>query len=235
MRSRTTLECDFHAVVAQKGDDFAYLLKRCREIGFDYCATGVRLPVPVAEPKTILENNYSSSWREKYQQANYLATDPCISHTLNQKGITLWSETHNDNPSFWEDAFSHDLKHGVSIAMRDSSGALGMLSMSRGKTALCPKELQIVSLEVARLGEMFAITSFKNTIERFLPESTVDLTRREAEVLRWTADGKTSEDIATILSLSVNTVNFHVKQTLLKLSAVNKTQAVVKALLLHLI
>jgi DNA-binding CsgD family transcriptional regulator len=82
---------------------------------------------------------------------------------------------------------------------------------------------------------MFVVSKFAETVENLLPEAKVGLTAREKEILRWTADGKTSDDISKILSLSVNTVNFHIKQTQAKLNAVNKTQAVVKALMLHLI
>ena len=63
----------------------------------------------------------------------------------------------------------------------------------------------------------------------------VMLSAREAEVLRWMADGKTSSEAARILALSERTVNFHVSSALAKLGAANKTAAVVKAALLGLI
>jgi LuxR family transcriptional regulator len=66
-------------------------------------------------------------------------------------------------------------------------------------------------------------------------EATVTLSAREAEVLRWMADGKTSSEAARILALSERTVNFHVSSALAKLGAANKTAAVVKAALLGLI
>lgn len=61
---------------------------------------------------------------------------------------------------------------------------------------------------------------------------TANLTEREIEVLRWTADGKTSADISAILTISDNTVNFHIKNAVAKLGVANKTAAVVKAALL---
>jgi len=61
------------------------------------------------------------------------------------------------------------------------------------------------------------------------------LTSREIEVLKWTADGKSSQDIADILTLSKNTVDFHIKNTVQKLNVPNKTAAVVQAVLLGLI
>jgi len=61
------------------------------------------------------------------------------------------------------------------------------------------------------------------------------LTTRELTVLRWTAAGKTSAEIGIILGISTRTVNFHITTVLTKLDAVNKTQAVVKAVMLGLL
>jgi DNA-binding CsgD family transcriptional regulator len=56
------------------------------------------------------------------------------------------------------------------------------------------------------------------------------LSPRETEVMRWIACGKTSGDIARLLSISEETVNAHVKNACLKLDAVNKTHATAIAL-----
>lgn len=61
------------------------------------------------------------------------------------------------------------------------------------------------------------------------------LTDREVCVLSWTAAGKTSSEIGMILGISTRTVNFHITTALMKLDAVNKTQAVVKAVMLGLL
>ncbi len=53
-------------------------------------------------------------------------------------------------------------------------------------------------------------------------------------MLRWTADGKTSAEIAEIMAVSERTVNFHVNSAVSKLGASNKTSAVVRAAMLGL-
>ena len=63
-------------------------------------------------------------------------------------------------------------------------------------------------------------------------ESDDGLTSREVEVLKWTADGKSAQDIADILALSKNTVDFHIKNAVTKMQAANKTAAVVRAAML---
>jgi len=55
------------------------------------------------------------------------------------------------------------------------------------------------------------------------------------EILRWTAQGKSSEEIANLLHLSVNTINYHIKKSIAKLDAPNKTAAAVKAAVLGLL
>jgi DNA-binding NarL/FixJ family response regulator len=57
----------------------------------------------------------------------------------------------------------------------------------------------------------------------------IELSEREIEVLTWSARGKTSDEIASILSLSKRTVDFHMDNARNKLGVANRTQAVVKA------
>lgn len=55
------------------------------------------------------------------------------------------------------------------------------------------------------------------------------LSRREIECLRWSAAGKSSEEIAIILELSAHTVAGYLKSAMRKLDSVNRMQAVARA------
>ena len=55
-----------------------------------------------------------------------------------------------------------------------------------------------------------------------------DLTKREAEVLRWVARGKTNAEIAQILHVSAVTVKNHMRRLFQKLKVSNRAQAVSK-------
>ena len=57
----------------------------------------------------------------------------------------------------------------------------------------------------------------------------VALNDREVECLTWSARGKTSPEIATILSIAKRTVNFHIENACRKLNVATRTEAVVKA------
>ncbi|MEX3009442.1 LuxR C-terminal-related transcriptional regulator [Hoeflea sp. TYP-13] len=56
------------------------------------------------------------------------------------------------------------------------------------------------------------------------------LSARELECLRWTAAGKTSHEIALILSISEHTVNHYMSSICQKLDTVNRIQAVARAI-----
>lgn len=55
------------------------------------------------------------------------------------------------------------------------------------------------------------------------------LSARERECLRWAAAGKTSEDVASILGLSQETVRVYFKRAMRKLGATTRAQAVARA------
>ena len=65
-------------------------------------------------------------------------------------------------------------------------------------------------------------------------ENISPLTRREIEVLSLAASGRTAKQTAAAMNISSDTVKFHIKNSLRKLSVENKTAAATKALSLGL-
>lgn len=61
------------------------------------------------------------------------------------------------------------------------------------------------------------------------------LTLREKDILRWSSEGKTAEEIALLMGVSERTINFHIGNSIKKLSVANKTAATAKAVYLQLI
>jgi len=110
-----------------------------------------------------------------------------------------------------------------------------LLSLARSESEVSAVELddvepKLVWLAQAANGAIASIIAHETT-----PPNTQELKEREREVLRWTAVGKTSSEIGVILGISTRTVNFHITAILAKLDAVNKTQAVIRALMLGML
>lgn len=94
----------------------------------------------------------------------------------------------------------------------------------------------LAQCEVNELG-MLAMAVF-DTYDRLRRTELMNvdvLSARELEVLRWTAQGKTSVEIGQILSLSDHTINAYMTTAMKKLDCVNRTQLVAKAIRLKLI
>lgn len=95
---------------------------------------------------------------------------------------------------------------------------------------------QIVSRNLAIL--KLIANYFDNIVTtRFSSDLKQDgiLSERETEVLNWSAMGKTVEDIATILSISPQTVRVYLKRIYSKLEVENRAHAVSRAISLGLI
>ncbi len=214
---------------------FAVLSKTAEELGFQYCAYGMRMPLPLSNPKTVLLNNYSRAWQERYASQNYLAIDPTVSHGMSSVLPLVWSDDlFTSSRQFWEDARAHGLRVGWAQSSFDAKGVAGMLTLARSDDDLSAAEISANSLRMSWLAQA-AHESLARLIAKRSNEQPVLLTAREVDVLRWTADGKTSGDVGQIMNISERTVNFHVNNAVEKLGAANKTAAVIKAALLRLL
>lgn len=225
-----------HALCKDESGIYDLIAAKARVLGFDYCAFGIKLSLPLAMPQIILRNNYSDSWQAQYESQGYLAVDSVVHHGLRSDAPIVWSnQLFCESADFWDDANAHGLSHGIGQARRLRNGTVGMLNLSRGADRISALEENELLLELEMMTEMLVVSETRLVTRRHFPETLAQLNSREKEVLQWTADGKTSSEIGQILNISTATVNFHINKSLTKLNSVNKTQAVVKAVVLGLI
>jgi DNA-binding NarL/FixJ family response regulator len=111
------------------------------------------------------------------------------------------------------------------------AGAIGYLLKDTQADALCQAiksaaagQVQLTPRAAARL--MQAVSA---------PESPVDLTERETEVLRLMARGQSNKQIAYSLHISEKTVKTHVSNILSKLGVQSRTQATLYAIRIGLV
>jgi DNA-binding NarL/FixJ family response regulator len=74
-----------------------------------------------------------------------------------------------------------------------------------------------------------------NVITRLNHRAANDLTEREVELLRLLVEGRSNRDIAQTLTVSENTVKYHIKNILQKLDVHNRTEAATHALRVGLV
>lgn len=203
------------------------------ELGFDYCAYGLRTALPVTKPKVVVFNNYPAGWEESYQDNDYLDIDPTVYHCMHSPLPIIWSEDlFASSHDLWEDARSFGLNIGWAQSCRDGYGIGGMLVMARSAEPLSTEELHDKGLKMTWLTQIAHHAMTHCLSAKLLPETEVRLTNREIEILKWTADGKTSGEVSEILGVSERTINFHINNAMEKLGTSNKLAAAVKAAVL---
>jgi LuxR family quorum-sensing system transcriptional regulator SolR len=211
-------------------DLFNQVARIAKGMGFEYCAYGIQMPVPISRPAVVMFNNYSRAWQECYNARGYLQVDPTVKHALRSTLPIVWSHgLFEATPQLWEEARGHGLQFGWAQASRDAWGSIGLLTLARSAGRLTAGELHANDAKMAWLTQYAHAGMSRFILPKLVPETLVIMTAREREVLRWTAEGKTAYEISQILTVSERTVNFHINNVVSKLGASNKTQAAVKA------
>jgi len=212
--------------------------KFTKQMGFEHFTYALTVSAPSLKRQQYLTGS-PPEWVRRYLAQEYFKVDPLIRHAEKSSLPILWDEhlfQEDDAQEFREDAKSFGLESGLSFAVHEQPGVTGVFSLSRNKA------IDLMDEELAALiGRTQIFTSLlHNAISRvdlakLLPKSTVVLTARERECLKWAADGKTAWEIGQILAIAERTVVFHLNNVMQKLGASNKTQAIVRAVAFRLL
>jgi DNA-binding CsgD family transcriptional regulator len=217
----------------KEGD--AFFNSTCKLYGLDNVAyLGVNLPTKTNR-NFYVHNTYSKDWARHYETEEYVSIDPIVKLGMGSMMPIDWSGVENLTPA-QSKIFGEAREFGVG-----RQGLTFPLHGLHGETAIFSVTASFSTAEWhdfkrARLREMRIIADFFH--QRVLGESMdasaaepPPLTEREAEVLKWCAEGKTSEDIATLLGISPRTVRFFLDNARHKLGSLNTTHAVAAAML----
>lgn len=195
-------------------------------------------PLSIAEPKTIMLNNYPEAWQKRYVKQQYVRVDPTVQHCMLSLQPLVWSSQSANTQSqkdFWEEARSYGLNVGWAQSSRDFIGTRGMLTLARSTDQLLEKEQKAQYTNMFWLSQTVHSSIAKIVNETEFAQFNLYLTNREKEVLRWTAEGKTSAEIAQILGVTERTVNFHLCNSMQKLNVNNKISAAIRAVMLGIL
>ncbi|UVM51309.1 MULTISPECIES: autoinducer binding domain-containing protein [unclassified Pseudomonas] len=205
-------------------------LNLVKNLGFNFCAFSVIPRTRGIPHHKINLNNYSSEWNTQYEQEHFSEIDPILAHCNRSEMPILWQEeVFSKTPALWQTQKKQGLHYGWSQSVHDKNGLCSMLSLARSHCPITTHDMY------ENLGyAMFISRHLHGLAVKDLPASslnpdTVHLSSREIEVLKYSANGKTAWEIATILNLSESTVRFHLQNTIRKFGVNNKIAAVIRA------
>ncbi len=217
---------------------FNFFERSMADIGFDRVILALMTDHPrlKKEAEHGFLKNYPSEWVQHYFDQKYMRIDPVRVKAYNTVGAYTWDELRRDislsdrQILIFNEAEDACFFNGIGVSMRGPGGAIAALGAA---SSVKNKDFHRDMLSMVNLMSVQFYTCYWRLMEQ--NTVTVCLTKKEQEVLTWVAAGYTKSQIANKLAISIHTVDFHVRNCLVKLEAKNITHAVTRALNLALI
>lgn len=211
---------------------FYEIVEIAKQFGFDTCTYSIQMPVPVSRPAVMTFSSLNLS-RAYCEPPNRLDPEEIALPQITENQPTEWLPSGTSMLSYESahDDNTHPYLKLVHV-VRDGIGSIGQLTLTRMVRHPDGRDPVANHAAIAWMAQCAHEKIAQVLVPELVPETQVAMTPREKEVLRWTAEGKTSQEIAAILLISERTVKFHINNLVSKLKAVNKTQAAVKAIAL---
>jgi len=220
-------------------DAMQVLRKTCVSFGFRYFSV-ITVPTVVSdETGGISQIATISSWPPEliaeYDRLGLLRNSPIMASLRKQITPLVFDldevnkarpgeETSKVNSLFTR----FDVTMGVYFPVHDNNSLRHAVSFLGDREPLSVEDLSTLSMFSTMLIEQISKISAVDHAAKSV------LNDREVEILQWTAEGKTSPEIARITGLSEHTVNHYATIATKKLGCSNRTQAVVYAIRLGL-
>lgn len=182
-----------------------------------------------------LATSYPLHWMKYYQENQYLKRDPVVLGVLKSRTPFFWDDLKKD-PDIPQSSFEildqgseSGVKDGIAIPLFGHPGEIVGLGLAR-KDSEKGRDYEFMA-------HALLLSTFFHEKYRGLIESPIasKITAKERDVLSWAAEGKTDEEIATILNLSVYTVRWHWRKIFLKLEANGRLYCIAKAIMMGLV
>lgn len=220
-------------------DVLGELVAGLKKLGFNgYCLT-------IEEPATLHERrrfvlSSDQGWLTHYYEKNFAAEDPVLLAARRSHGAFSWTSG-TDEPSLMSPRSAvlraaDDFGYKNGLTMSHHLGRLGLAVLS-ATVDVHESPMRLLQEQEQRDLRVLLERSTEGVLNDWQHDrdDVPSLTGREHQILRLSALGLSSEQIASQLNVAEVTVRFHLKASRKKLSAANKTEAVAKAIALGLI
>jgi LuxR family quorum sensing-dependent transcriptional regulator len=192
--------------------------------------TGLPNPGDRIDPLMML-NGWPGGWTELYTKLDFVQNDPVVAHCFRSTVPFEWVDAPYDplaNPKakeVMERATDFRMNQGFCVPIHNGDGFQAVVSVAGERIA--------IDKQVKRALHLMSLYLHSKAAELHAPKETQKrrlLTKREREVLQWTAIGKTSWEISQILGVAESTITSHIKAAAAKFDTPNRVATIVTAL-----
>jgi LuxR family quorum sensing-dependent transcriptional regulator len=179
----------------------------------------------------MMLNGWPKGWTETYTKLNLVQNDPVVAHCFRSRVPFEWTEAPYDavtNPKAKEvmdRASDFRMKRGFCVPIHTGEGFQAVVTVAGERVELYG--------QIKRALHMMGLYAHNKAVELCQPKQIPTprlLSKRQREILQWTAAGKTSWEISQILGVAESTVTAHIKAAAAKFDTCNRVATVVAAL-----
>jgi DNA-binding CsgD family transcriptional regulator len=235
------LQGSYQAVLEAKDrDEFrGEVIRFARELGFETVGAVTVVDHPVGDTEFVQVHNTPSAYIDSFNDEASWKSDPVLQHCKRLSVPIIWDQATYvtaGQGEKWEAQAAFGFRTGISLALHMPEGRHFMIGVDRDQAL--PKDRREITRLVADL-QLFAVHAQDTAMRVLIPENLQlerpKLSARELDGLRWTMEGKTAWEVASIMGISERTAVLHINTAMHKLGCNNKHQAVLKALRLGLL
>jgi DNA-binding CsgD family transcriptional regulator len=228
------------AAASNAADPVPYLKSMLAQLGFDHLTCiGLAHAYGGGERLSFIWSTAPASWTARYGKLGYAAHDPRIRLTTARVSPIVWDAREVDGDwsvrRFLNDAGRHGVRSGFAVSFRDAEQGRVVIAFDSARSPVTETRC---ATQPTRMGDLMLLAAALQEgvlRPRCMPAvATIArgagcLSPRERTCLSMAAHGLTSADIGTKLGIAERTVNFHIRNVLKKLQALNRTEAIAKA------
>lgn len=211
-----------------------------RGLGFDrFAYLALRIPENPKAPFVV--TTYPDEWAQHYGENDYVNSDPVLERAARTLRAFDWptlsrmSHVTTRQKQVLTEARDFGVGRGATVPIHSPGGGFATLSIASSESDREFQNIWRAHWPTLHLLALYTHSALETNLLSPEPLPPVYLTDRERECLLWTARGKTAGDISGILSISQETVVFHLKNAMQKVGVYSKHHAVVKAIMMGLI
>ncbi|MGE3365686.1 MAG: LuxR family transcriptional regulator [Rhizobiaceae bacterium] len=196
----------------------------------NYLITGLPVPHDTEWHREILGDGWPQDWYDRYIAQGHFLHDPCAARCRHRAQPFLWREVATDSITpraqlVMDEAADFSMKDGICVPIHVPLVGPGVVTAASDRIEIPPDSFPLIEILCLHTFRKLCGLEGKEKDENQRP-----LTPRERQLLEWNADGKTNDDAACIMGLTINTVEHHHRNIRDKLGANNVSHAIVKAL-----
>ena len=121
---------------------------------------------------------------------------------------------------------SHGIAGAITTPVHSPMGVIGAVVWATGDASVDVARIFAVRATEMHVLALKFLSAYRDAAQIVVPAEHVEFTRREIQCLKWAAAGKTDNEIAQIMNVSVPTIRFHLTNASRKLGVSGRSQTI---------